>query len=116
MWFNIRGVESNFSLEGQGPKELDCTESTPTYPKTGHLLRHKHSLGILVHPFCVIHNYYKLFLFIVSSIRYAAARKEIFNVNSLRGKLQQIGLPSYSTLWARNIHVVRFDLGLLLQG
>ena len=84
---------------GRGPKELDCADLTPTYPKIGHVLRHRHSLGILVHPFCVIHNYYKLFLFTVSSVHYAAARKEIFNVNSLRGKLQQIGSPNLQDIF-----------------
>ena len=94
--YKYRGVGSNFSLGGRGPKELDFSDSTQTYPKTGHLLCHMYSLGILVHPFCVIHNYYKLFLFILSSIHYASAHTEIYNV---RGKLQQIGSPNLQDIF-----------------
>ena len=36
----------------------------PTYPQTGHLSHYMHSPGFFLHqPFCVIHNYYKLFFF-----------------------------------------------------
>ena len=45
--------------------KLDCADSMPTYPQTGQLSHHKHSITgyFLQHPFCVIHNYYKLFSF-----------------------------------------------------
>ena len=56
-----RGVGSNFLLEGGGwggeEDRRNQIAPTSTNPKTGHLLRNRHLLGILVHPFCVIHNY-----------------------------------------------------------
>ena len=39
----------------------------------------------------VIHNYYKLFLLIVSSVCYAARRREIFDIKELREKVQLLG-------------------------
>ena len=97
---STQGRRKQFFVGGQGSKELDCAKSTPTSPNTGHLSRHRHSLGIfLVCPFVgftIIINY---FLLIVPSICKAAAHREIFDINSLRGKLQQLGLPNLQDIF-----------------
>ena len=46
------------------PMELDCTDSMPTYPHTGHLSCHRHSLGVFIAPYDNIINYFS-FIFII---------------------------------------------------
>ena len=47
--------------------KLDCTNSTPTYPQTGHLSRHRDSLGIFCSThfvwFTIIMNYFSFLFF-----------------------------------------------------